>query len=60
VPNPQKHRTTTPAVEPSRLRLVVQRLQNGFYDDEPASQQIAAAVLADIQDLDENPPALPH
>jgi hypothetical protein len=60
VPNSQKHRTTTPTVEPSRLRLILERLQSRFYDDAPASERIAAAVLADVKDLDESPPALPH
>jgi hypothetical protein len=60
VPNSQKDRTTTTTVEPSRLRLILQRLQDRFYDGEQASQRIAAAVLADVKDLDESPPALPH
>jgi hypothetical protein len=60
VPNPQKHRTTTATVEPGRLRLILDRLQNGFYQDGPASERIATAVLADLKDLDESPPALPH
>jgi hypothetical protein len=60
VPNPQKYRTTTATVEPSRLRLILQRLQDRFYDGEQASQRVAAAVLADVKDLDESPPALPH
>ena len=60
MPNPQKHRTTMPTVEPSRLRLILERLQNGFYQDGTAADRIAAAVLADLKDLDESPPALPH
>jgi hypothetical protein len=60
VPNPQKHYTATPTVEPSRLRLILERLQSRFYDDGPASERIATAVLADVKDLDESPPALPH
>jgi hypothetical protein len=60
VPNPQKQRITTPTVEPSRLRLILERLQNGFYQDGPASERIAVAVLPDLKDLDESPPALPH
>lgn len=60
MPNPQKHHTTTATVEPSRLRLILQRLQDRFYDGEQPSQRVAAAVLADVKDLDESPPALPH
>jgi hypothetical protein len=60
LPNSEKHRTTTATVEPSRLRLILQRLQDRFYDAEPASERIAAAVLTDVKALDESPPALPH
>jgi hypothetical protein len=60
VPNSQKHRTATATVEPSRLRLILQRLQDRFYDGQAASERIAAAVLTDVKDLDESPPALPH
>lgn len=59
VPNSQKHRTISPTVEPSRLRLILERLQGTFYEDGPASERIAAAVLADVKDLEESPP-LPH
>jgi hypothetical protein len=60
VPNSQKRSTTTATVEPDRLRLIVKRLQDRFYDTEPASVQIATAVFADIKDLDESRSALPH
>lgn len=60
MPSRQKHCTPTPTVEPGRLRLILERLQNGFYQDGPASEHIATAVLADLKDLDESPPALPH
>ena len=59
VPNPQKHRNTA-TVEPSRLQLILERLQSTFYDEAPAAERIATAVLADVKDLDERPPALPH
>jgi hypothetical protein len=47
-------------VEPDRLRLILQRLQNDFYGVPPASVQIAASVLAELNDLNQGPPALPH
>jgi hypothetical protein len=59
VPNPENC-TPSATVEPSRLRLILQRLQERFYDREPASQQIATAVLLDVKALDESPPAFPH
>jgi hypothetical protein len=39
---------------------MLERLQSRFYDDAPASDRIAAAVLVDVKDLEESPPALPH
>jgi hypothetical protein len=59
VPNPDQNRTIAP-VEPDRLRLIQQRLQNDFYTVPPASEQIAASVLAELNDVKEGPPALPH
>jgi hypothetical protein len=47
-------------LEPSRLRSIRQRLQQSFYDEAPASERIAAAVLVDLKRLDESSPALPH
>lgn len=52
--------TPSATVEPSRLRLILQRLQERFYDREPASQRVATAVLLDVKALDESPPAFPH
>jgi hypothetical protein len=46
-------------VEADRLRLIQQRLQTAFYENPPASEQIAAAVLADLNDLEGNT-SLPH
>ena len=60
VPNSPKRSTTTATVEPDRLRLIVQRLQDQFYETEPASVRIATAVLADLKDLDQSRSALPH
>jgi hypothetical protein len=59
VPNPDQHRGSTP-VEPGRLRLILQRLQDDFYAVPPASERIAASVLAELNDLKQGPPALPH
>ena len=47
-------------IEPSRLDLILHQLQQNYYDQPPASQWIAAAVLADLKTLDEGPSALPH
>ena len=59
LPNSQKQPAAA-TVEPNRLRLILQRLQEKFYDNEPVSTRIAEAALADMKDLDESPPALPH
>lgn len=47
-------------LEPDRLRVILQRLEDQFYDEAPASDRIAAGVLADVKDLDESSAALPH
>jgi hypothetical protein len=59
VPNPDQHPTTAP-VDPGRLRLILHRLQNDYYAVPPASEQIAASVLAELNDVKEGPPALPY
>lgn len=59
LPNAEEYRVAI-TVEPSRLRLIRQRLEQKFYDEAPASERIAAAVLADMKHLDESSPALPH
>lgn len=59
MPKPEEQHAALP-VEPSRLRLILQRLQESFYDEAPASERIAAAVLVDVRHLDESSPALPH
>ncbi len=59
MPNPEEHRAAI-ILEPSRLGLIRQRLQQQFYDEAPASERIAAAVLVDVKHLDESSPALPH
>jgi hypothetical protein len=50
----------TSTVDPRRLELILQRLRAEFYDDPPASERIAASVLAELNDLKESPPALPR
>jgi hypothetical protein len=47
-------------LEPGRLRVVLQRLEERFYDEASALDRIAAAVLADVKDFDESSAALPH
>jgi hypothetical protein len=59
VPNPEEQRGSAP-VEPGRLRLILQRLQNDFYTVPPASERIAASVLAELNAPKQGPPALPH
>jgi hypothetical protein len=50
---------TSGAVDANRLRLILQRLGCEFYNEGPPSDQIAAAVLADLKDLEKGTP-LPH
>jgi hypothetical protein len=59
VPNPEEQRGSA-LVEPDRLRLILQRLQNDFYTVPPASERIAASVLAELNAPKQGPPALPH
>ena len=56
----QKPPSATATVEPSRLRLVLQRLEDRFYDTEPASLRIAAALLPDLTNFDQGRSTLPH
>ena len=48
------------AVEPTRLRQISQRLEDGFYSKAPAAERIAAAVLTEVRDLDQSSPAIPR
>ena len=57
--HPEEHRKTL-QVEAERLRLIQQRLHSDFYEGPPASEHIAAAVLADLTDLEEGASSLPH
>ena len=47
-------------IEPNRLGVIASRLQQNFYDQTPASERIAAAVLVDLRTFDESSPPLPH
>ena len=60
MPNPEEQRGSVALVEPGRLRLILQRLQNDFYTVPPASERIAASVLAELNAPKQGPPALPH
>ena len=51
---------TTGSVEDSRLRVIRQRLRSDFYEVPPASEHIAASVMAELKDLEESASALPH
>jgi hypothetical protein len=59
VPNLEGQSSST-TLEPGRLRVILQRLDEKFYDAAPASDRIAAGVLADVKDLDESSAALPR
>lgn len=58
VPRPD-NRQATITLEPSRRRLIHERLQGNFYDEPVPSERIATAVLAALHDLDKGP-ALPN
>lgn len=59
MPHPDEHRST-PTVAPDRLRQIEQRLQNHYYEVPPASEHIAASVLAELRDFENSSPVLPH
>jgi hypothetical protein len=59
VTNPDDHRDSA-RVEADRLRLIQQRLREDFYEVPPASEQIAASVLAELRSREESASALPH
>ena len=46
-------------LEPSRRRLILERLHRDFYGEAVPSERIAAAVLAALRDLDKGP-AFPY
>ena len=59
MPHPEESRTPT-KIAAERLRVIEQRLQDQFYEIPPASERIAACVLADLKDLEQNASSLPH
>jgi hypothetical protein len=42
-------------LEPSRRRLILERLQADFYGEAVPAERIATAVLAALRDLDKGP-----
>jgi hypothetical protein len=58
LPTPEHPCTAT--IEPSRLEVILHRLQRHYYDEATASERIAAAVLLDLKSLDESSSELPH
>ena len=56
---PDEFRTTR-QVEGDRLRLIRERLGSDFYEVPPASEQIAASVMAELKLGDESASALPN
>ena len=59
VTHSDEHRTTG-SVGDNRLRLIRQRLRSDFYEVPPASECIAASVMAELKDSEESASALPH
>jgi len=58
VPKPDDFQATV-TLEPSRRRLILERLRGDFYSEAVQSERIATAVLAALRDLDQGP-AFPH
>jgi hypothetical protein len=58
VPHPEDH--SIPSVAADRLRQIEQRLQTHYYEVPPASEQIAASVLAELRNLEQDSSVLPH
>ena len=58
MPKPDDSQATV-TLEPSRHRLILERLHGDFYNQTEPSERIAAAVLVALHDLDKGP-ALPH
>ena len=54
MPKPDNSRTTV-TLEPSRQRLILDRLQDGFYNEPEPSERIATAVLNALHELDKGP-----
>jgi hypothetical protein len=58
VPKPDNSQATV-TLEPSRRRLILERLHRDFYVEAVPSERIATAVLAALRDLDKGP-AFPY
>ena len=58
MPKPEDSQATV-TLEPSRRRLILERLQGNFYGEAVPSERIATAVLGALRDLDKGP-AFPH
>lgn len=58
VPKPEDSQATV-TLEPSRHRLILERLRGDFYSEPVPSERIATAVLAALRDLDKGP-GFPH
>jgi hypothetical protein len=58
VPKAEDTRTSS-AVEAGRRRLILERLSSDFYSEGAPSERIAAAVLADLKELEKGS-SLPH
>jgi hypothetical protein len=54
VPKPEDSHVTV-VLEPSRHRLILERLHSDFYDQAEPSERIAGAVLAALHDIDRGP-----
>jgi hypothetical protein len=60
VANPNQPRTSSDSLEADRLRVIEKRLQDHFYEVPPASEQIAASVLADLRNPEQSASTLPR
>jgi hypothetical protein len=58
VPKPDDSQATV-TLEPSRHRLILERLHRDFYGEAIPAERIATAVLAALRDLDKGP-AFPY
>ena len=58
MPKPDDSQATA-TLEPSRRRLILERLRGHFYGEAVPSERIATAVLAVLRDLGKGP-AFPH
>ena len=54
MPKPDDSQSSV-TLEPSRRRLILERLHGDFYGEAAPSQRLATAVLAALRDLDKGP-----